>query len=149
MGERYFEDFKLGDRIETAGVTLTESQMIDFALRYDPQPFHVDVEAAKASMFGGLVGSGFLTMAITFGLFYATGALGDANLGSPGFDEVRFLKPVRPGDTLRAVVEVVEARASQSKPDRGLLRFRYRAYNQHGEEVMSYLCPQLVRRRPA
>ena len=149
MGERYFEDFKVGDRIETAGATLAESQMIDFAQRYDPQPFHVDVEAAKASIFGGLVASGFLTMAVTFRLFYATRALGDANLGSPGFDEVRFLKPVRPGDTLRAVVEVVDARPSNSRPDRGILRFRYRAYNQHGDEVMTYLCPQLVRRRPA
>lgn len=149
MGERYFEDFKPGDRIATAGVTLTESEMIDFARRYDPQLFHVDAEAAKASIFGGLVASGFLTMAVTFRLFYATGALGNANLGSPGFEEVRFLKPVRPGDTLRAVVEVIDARPSQSKPDRGILRFRYRAYNQHGEEVMSYVCPQLVRRRPA
>jgi acyl dehydratase len=149
MGARYFEDFTVGDRVATAGVTLTENEMIDFARRYDPQPVHIDAEAAKGSIFGGLVGSGFLTMAITFRLFYETGALGNANLGSPGFEEVRFLKPVRPGDTLRAVVEVVDARASQSKPDRGVVRFRYRAYNQHGEEVASYVCPQLVRRRPS
>lgn len=148
MGERYFEDFKPGDRIETAGVTLTERQMIDFARCYDPQPFHIDAEAAKASIFGELVASGFLTMAVTFRLFYATGALGDANLGSPGFDEVRFLKPVKPGDTLRAVIEVVDGRPSRSRRDWGILRFRYRAYNQRGEEVMSYICPQLLRRRP-
>ena len=148
MAERFFEDFNVGERIETAGTTLTESHMIDFALRYDPQPFHLDAVAAKDSIYGGLIASGFLTLAISFRLFMQTRALGDANLGGPGFEEVKFLKPVRPGDTLRVVVEVVETRASQSKPDRGVLTLRYRTYNQSGEAVLSFVCPHLVKRRP-
>jgi acyl dehydratase len=149
MAERYFEDFRVGDRIETAGATLTESHMIDFALHYDPQPFHIDNVAAQRSIYGGLIGSGFLTLAISFRLFLQSGALGDANLGGPGFDEIRFTKPVRPGDTLHVVVEVEATRPSASKPDRGILTLRYRTYNQHGEEVMNLVCPHLVRRRPA
>ncbi|HLI13600.1 MAG TPA: MaoC family dehydratase [Alphaproteobacteria bacterium] len=149
MAERYFEDFKPGDRVETSGLTLTESHMIAFALSYDPQPFHIDREAAKSSIYGGLIGSGFLTMAVTFRLLLQSGMLGSANLGGIGFDEVRFLKPVRPGDTLCATVEVVDSRPSQSKADRGVLRLHYRTYNQHGEEVMNFLCPHLIRRRPA
>lgn len=148
MAERYFEDFAPGDRFETAGVTLTESQMIDFALRYDPQPFHLDAEAAKRSIYGELIGSGFLTMAMLFRMFLQSGALGDANLGGPGFDEVRFTKPVRPGDTLRAQVEVLEMRPSESKPDRGILRLRYSGRNQRDEPVAQFVGIHLVRRRP-
>ncbi|HYB10628.1 MAG TPA: MaoC family dehydratase [Alphaproteobacteria bacterium] len=148
MAKRYFEDFKVGERIETAGATLTESHMIDFALRYDPQPFHLDSVAAKDSIYGGIIASGFLTLAMSFRLFMQTGALGDANLGGPGFEEVKFLKPVRPGDTLRVVVEIVDARASQSKQDRGILTVRATTYNQSNEAVLSYTCPHLLKRRP-
>jgi len=149
MSGRYFEDFKRGDRFETAAATIDEGEMIEFARRYDPQSFHLDAEAAKRSIFGELVGSGFLTMAMTWRLFFATGVLGEANLGSPGFEEVRFTKPVRPGDALRVAVEVVEARPSATRPDRGVVRFQYRTYNQRGEEVMSYLCRQFLKRRTA
>ena len=149
MVERYYEDFALGERMETQGVTVTEGQMIEFALAYDPQPFHLDAVAAKSSIFGGLVASGLLTLALSARLFLQSGALGNANLGGPGFDEVRFLKPVRPGDTLRVVVEVTAMRPSQSKRDRGLVSLHYRTYNQRGEEVLSFVCLQLFRRRPA
>lgn len=148
MTERYFEDFKVGDRFETAGATLTESQIIDFALRYDPQPFHIDTVAAEQSIYGGLIASGFLTMGLSFRLFLQSGALGNANMGGPGFDHVRFHKPVRPGDTLRVTVEAIEKRPSKSKLDRGILNLRYRTYNQNGEEVLSFVCPHLVRRHP-
>ncbi|HYB56677.1 MAG TPA: MaoC family dehydratase [Alphaproteobacteria bacterium] len=149
MAERYYEDFAVGERMETGGATLTEGHMIDFALAYDPQPFHIDAEAAKRSMFGGLVASGLLTLAISARLFLQSGALGNANLGGPGFEEVRFLRPVRPGDTLRVVVEVSAMRPSQSKPDRGVVSLLYRTYNQRGEEVLSFICLQIFRRRSA
>lgn len=148
MSERYYEDFAVGERMETGGVTLTEGQMIDFALAYDPQPFHIDAVAARHSMFGGLVASGLFTLAISARLFLQSGALGNANLGGPGFDEVRFLKPVRPGDTLKVMVEVTAMRPSGSKPDRGVVSLLYRTFNQHGDVVLSFICLQLFRRRP-
>ena len=138
-----------GQRIDTTGVTLSEGEIIDFALRFDPQPFHLDVEAAKDTIFGGLIASGFHTMALTFRLYVQTNALAAASLGSPGIDEVRWLRPVRPGDTLRATIEVLDSRPSTSKPDRGIVSVKYTTFNQHGEPVMTMLSKQLMRRRPA
>ncbi len=147
--ELYFEDFSPGQEIHTSGVTLTEGEIIDFALRFDPQPFHLDVEAAKQSIFGGLIASGFHTMALTFRLYVQTNALAAASLGSPGIDEVRWLRPVRPGDTLRAVIQVLDTRPSTSKPDRGIVTVKYTTRNQRGEPVMTMVGKQLLRRRPA
>jgi len=145
----YFEDFTVGREFRTDGATLTKSQILDFALAFDPQPFHMDVEAAKQSMFGGLIASGFHTMALTFRLFAQTRALAACSLGSPGVDELRWLRPVRPGDTLRATVQVVEQRPSGSKPDRGIIRLHWTALNQRSEPVLTMTSMQLVRRRPA
>jgi acyl dehydratase len=145
----YFEDFTVGREFRTDGATLTESQILDFALAFDPQPFHMDLEAAKQSMFGGLIASGFHTMALTFRLFAQTRALAACSLGSPGVDELRWLRPVRPGDTLRATVRVVEQRPSGSKPDRGIIRLHWTALNQRSEPVLTMTSMQLVRRRPA
>jgi acyl dehydratase len=147
--ELYFEDFAPGQEIRTAGVTLTEGQIIDFALRFDPQPFHLDVEAARHSIFGGLIASGFHTMALTFRLYVQTNTLSASSLGSPGIDEVRWLRPVRPGDTLSAVIEVIDARPSASKPDRGIVTVKYTTRNQRGEPVMTMVGKQLLRRRPS
>ena len=144
----YFEDFTSGREFRTDGVTLTEAQILDFALAYDPQPFHLDAEAAKQSIFGGLIASGFHTMALTFRLFAQTRALAACSLGSPGADELRWLRPVRPGDTLRAIVRVVEQRPSTSKPDRGIVRLHWTTLNQKGEPVLTMTSMQLVRRRP-
>ena len=148
MTDLYFEDLKPGDRFDSRGRTATEAEIIDFALRYDPQPIHIDAEAAKRSPYGGLIASGFHTMAMAFRLAWDTGALGACSLGSPGIDEVRWLKPVRPGDTLRTVVEIVDARPSASKPDRGVCRFRYDVFNQNDEQVMTMTAIQIVARRP-
>ena len=148
MAPVYFDDFTAGDSFTSPGMTVTESQIIDFAMRYDPQPFHIDVETGKQSIFGGLVASGIQTIALTFRLLLMTGML-DNNLGSPGFDEMRWLKPVRPGDTLYATAEVLDTRTSQKHSDRGTVRFRYSAQNQNGEEVFSVIGIQIVRRRPA
>jgi len=144
----YLEDFTPGREFLTDGVTITEAQILDFALAFDPQPFHLDVEAAKQSIFGGLIASGFHTMALTFRLFAQTRALAASSLGSPGVDELRWLRPVRPGDTLRAVVRVAEQRPSTSKPDRGIVRLQWTTLNQAGESVLTMTSMQLVRRRP-
>jgi acyl dehydratase len=148
-GDLYFEDFTVGREFRTDGATVTESQILDFALAFDPQPFHMDLEAAKRSMFGGLIASGFHSMALSFRLFAQTRALAACSLGSPGVDEVRWLRPVRPGDTLRATVQVVEQRPSGSKPDRGIIRLHWTALNQRSEPVLTMTSMQLVKRRPA
>jgi acyl dehydratase len=146
MTDRYFDDFAIGERIVTQGVTLTESMIIDFALRYDPQPFHLDVEAARQSNYGGLIASGFQTLALGFRMVIESGVFRAASMGSPGFDELRWLKPVRPGDTLRTEIEVMEKTPSSSKPDRGILRIAYRIKNQKDEAVLTFLSMHLLKR---
>jgi acyl dehydratase len=147
MPDLFFEDFKPGDRFESKTLTVTEALILEFGRFYDPQVFHIDAEAAKATIYGGLIASGLQTIALTFKLFFETGALGAASLGSPGLDEIRWRTPVRPGDTLRVVAEVVEARPSTSRPDRGIVRLRYTTYNQRDETVMTLIGNQLLRRR--
>ncbi|HPX80412.1 MAG TPA: MaoC family dehydratase [Syntrophales bacterium] len=141
-----WEDFRPGDRIESPGITVTEGAIIDFAQRFDSQPFHMDLEAAKESLYGGIIASGIHTVALTWRLLLMTGVL-TANLGSPGFDELRWLRPVRPGDTLRVVAEVIDVHPSTHRPDRGTVRLRLTTMNQHGEAVQTVLCNQLIARR--
>lgn len=117
-------------------------------MRYDPQIFHLVAEAAKDTPFRGLIASSFHTMAFTFRLFLETGVLSSCSLGSPGIDEVRWLLPVRPGDTLHVVGEVIEIRPSKSRFDRGMIRFRYTNFNQRGEKVLTMIGNQLLLRRP-
>jgi acyl dehydratase len=147
MHDYYLDDFKAGDRFESPhGYTFTDADIIQFAHRYDPQAFHLDAEAAQSSIFGGLIASGFQTLAATFRLVHAIGFLGN-NLGGPGMDELRWLKPVRPGDTLRAIAEIIAVTPSRSKPDRGALRYKVSAVNQAGETVMTALITSLMRRK--
>ena len=143
----FLEEFKVGDEFRSPGITLTETQIIDFALTFDPQPIHVDLTAAATGPFGGLIASGFHTAALTFRLFWQTGVIHDSSLGSPGIDELRWLKPVRPGDTLRVVVTVVDVKRSTSKPDRGVVRMAYTTLNQHGDAVMTLIGNQLLKAR--
>lgn len=144
----YFDEFAVGQRFRSAGCTLSEGQILDFAFHYDPQPFHMDKEAAKEWSYGGLIASGFQTMLVGFRLFYAEGIISRGSLGSPGLDELRWLRPVRPGDTLHVEAEVVELRPSRSKPDRGMVVIAHTIANQEGEPVMTYRCMHLQRRRP-
>jgi acyl dehydratase len=146
---RYLEDFTVGEEIVTAGRTVTEEAIIAFATLYDPQYFHIDVEAARESPFGGLIASGFLTLAIGFRLFIDTGVFAGTSQGSPGMDQVRWLLPVRPGDTLHTIARVVEVRPSASKPERGILRAAFRILNQRGEDVMTIATTTFLARRPA
>ena len=145
---RYLDDFIPGERFTTAGITLTEGQIIDFAMVYDPQPFHLDTNAAAQSPYGGLIASGFQTVALTFRLFIQTGIIAESSIGSPGIDELRWLAPVRPGDTLHAELEVLDVRPSRSKPDRGIVRMLYKTINQHGDTVASYIGNHLLKRAP-
>jgi acyl dehydratase len=145
----YFDDFKVGDRFESASMTITEELILEYARFYDPQPFHTDPEAARASIYGGLIASGLQTIGLTFKLFFETGVLSACSLGSPGLDEIRWKAPVRPGDTLRVAAEVLQTRPSTSKPDRGIVRIQYTALNQRGETVATLIGNQLCRRLPA
>jgi acyl dehydratase len=149
MYDLYFEDFKVGDKFTTPGITVTESQIIDFAMHWDPQPFHMDAEASQRHNVGGLIASGFHTLCLSFRLFQQIGVLARCNLASPGFDSLRWLKPVRPGDTLHVVAEVTEARPSRSKPDRGAVRMLHSTFDQTGETVMTVDCTHILKRREA
>lgn len=136
MKKLYFEDFHAGQIVELGSYQINEEEIIAFARQFDPQPFHLDAEAAKQSIFGGLVASGWHTCSLLMRMLVNGLLLRSASLGSPGVDEIRWLKPVRPGDTLSMRMKIIETLASQSKPDRGVLRSEYEASNQHGEVVM-------------
>ena len=148
MDTLYLDDLEPGQCFSTNGVTLTEAEIIDFAWRYDPQPFHLDATAAASSPYGGLIASGFQSLAICFRLFIQSGVLAESSMGSPGIDELRWLAPVRPGDTLHSEIEVLEVRPSSSRPDRGIARLKYQAVNQRGETVLTFIVNHLLRRRP-
>ena len=146
----YFDDMKPGLRFETMGKTMSEAEILDFAFRYDPQPFHIDVAYAEAGPYGGLIASGVQTIAVALRMFFQTRVFApEISLGSPGVDELRWLQPVRPGDTIRAAGEILEARASRSRPERGIVRYRMEVLNQRDEVVMTMTSATIVRREPA
>jgi len=144
---RYFEDVRAGERVDLGTHTVTEEEILAFARRYDPQPFHIDAEAAKQSIFGGLIASGWHTCAIMMRLTVEAGRRNQAaTTGSPGVDSCRWLKPVRPGDTLAGRTEVLETWPSRSKPI-GFVRSRVEMLNQRGEIVLSLVAISMYRRR--
>ena len=149
MADRYFDDFQVGERFVSRGVTLSEAQILDFALRYDPQPFHLDSRAAARSPYGGLIASGFQTLALGFRMFFQENLITAASLGSPGMDELRWLAPVRPGDTLHTEAEIKDKRPSRSRPDRGTLRMAYTVKNQEEQPVMTFVCSHILSCKPA
>jgi acyl dehydratase len=144
----YLDDLAPGQVHQLGRRTLERDEIIAFARDWDPQPFHLDEQSAAASIYGGLIASGWHTVCVFMRLF-ADGLLARAAaMGSPGVDELRWLKPVRPGDTLEARLEVLDVRPSRSRPDRGIVRARSVALNQHGEEVLTFVANLLFRRRP-
>lgn len=146
---RYFEDFAPGDVIELGSRTLTKEGIIAFAREFDPQPFHTDEAAAARSVYGGLLASGWHTGSLAMRILY-DGLLNDTvSLGSPGIDELRWLKPVRPDDTLSLRMTILETIPSRTKPDRGLIRSLMEMRNQHGEVVLTIRGLSLLGRRPA
>jgi acyl dehydratase len=145
---RWFDDFAVGDKFATAEIEVTEAMILDFARAYDPQPFHTDPRAARESIYGGLIASGFQTLALGFRLAWDTGILAGSSMGSPGFDELRWLRPVRVSDRLRGELDVIGVAPSRSKPDRGIVRIAYRILNQAGEPVLTCAMMHLLKRRP-
>jgi len=148
MSVRYLEDFEPGAVFPAGSVQLSEDEILEFARRYDPQVFHVDPDAARASIYGGLIASGWQTIAVTMRLLVDHVFNHAVSMGSPGVDEIRWHRPVRPGDTLYPRVTVLETRVSRSKPDRGVLQFRVDVDNQDGELAMSMVGAAFVGRRP-
>ena len=145
---RYFGELQEGERFVTGAWPLGEAEIVAFARQFDPQPIHVDAEGAAAGPYGGLIASGFQTMALGFRLFYELGVINEACIGGPGIDAVRFHRPARPGDTIHAVATVAEARPSRSKPDRGYVRMAYDVRNQRDEPVLSYEIVHILMCRP-
>jgi acyl dehydratase len=137
MPRYYFEDFKVGETIEMGRRLVDRDEVVRFAKEFDPQPFHVDEAAAKESFFGGLIASGWHTVGMVMRMMCDNYLLDSASLGSPGVDNVKWLQPVRPGDTIRAMRTVLEARTSKSKPDIGIVKSRWEVCNQNDELVMT------------
>lgn len=145
--DRWFEDYPAGSVFEFGSVTLSAEDIVAFARHYDPQPMHVDPALAAAGPFGGLIASGWHTIGLMMRLFVERFLPADG-LAAPGVDEVRWPRPVRPGDTLRVRVTVLTARRSQSKPDRGLVHSLVEVFNQDDALVLSMKPINLVRCRP-
>jgi acyl dehydratase len=148
VNELFLEDLHVGDRFGSTTFEVTEESIIAFARDFDPQPFHLDKAAAGKSVFEELVASGWHTAAMSMKLFVTGGLrLAGGSVGL-GVDELRWPRPVRPGDTLRLETEILDVRASQSKPDRGVIRIRNVTTNQRDEVVQTFVASVLVRRRP-
>ena len=142
-------DFNVGDEFVSAGETVTESQIIDFAMKWDPQPYHTNLVHPRTEAQGGLLASGFHTICLTFRQFQMDGIIGASALASPGIEKLRWLKPVRPGDTLHVVSRVTDVRRFDSKPDRGALTMDHLTINQNGETVFSCECVHILQVREA
>jgi acyl dehydratase len=148
-----FEDFTVGRKFSFGDHVVSEKAIIDFASEYDPQPMHVDPAAAKDDMMGGLIASGWHLCALAMRLT-KDGLYDDqTSLGSPGVDEVQWRRPVRPNDRLSMEAEVLEARSSKSKPDRGIVRFRFDLFRTNEadkrELAITYISPVMIRKREA
>lgn len=145
---RYYEDMEVGTKSSFGSYQVTREEVVDFASKYDPQPFHLDDEAAAKTYFGRLSASGWHTAAMMMAMnveeFMKEKS---ASLGSPGIDELRWMKPVYPGDTLRCESELIEKRRSKSKPDMGLTKSKTTVFNQNDEPVMSLIANGLIRVR--
>ena len=148
MPTLYLDDLQVGPLGEYGSRTITRDEIIAFAREFDPQPFHLDAEAAKRSIYGGLIASGWHTASVSMRLVVDGFLSRAAGLGSPGLDQLRWLKPVRSGDTLSVRVEILEVRPSRSKPDRGSIRVKYETLNQDRQVVLELTCAIIFARRP-
>lgn len=145
--DRYFEDYVPGTVWDLGEVSVTENEIIDFARRYDSQPFHTDPVAAERSPFGGLIASGWQTCLLSMQRFVPTYLSARSSLGSPGIDELRFPVPVRPGDRLRVSATVLDARTSATRPDRGIVRTKLETVNGDDTLVLSMIIINFILRR--
>jgi len=149
MAGRYFEDIEVGKVEEVGSYLMTREEIVDFASKYDPQPFHLDEEKAKDSMFGELVASGFHTASAMMRMMVDNLMKGGGGLGSPGVDELRWVRPVKPGDVLRLRAQVLEKRESKSKPGIGIMKNFVEVLNQKNEVVLTMKSTGFVRKRHA
>src|SRR5881409_4119847 len=149
MTKYFWEDFPVGQVREFGAMPVTRDAVLDFAHKFDPQPFHVDDAAAERSLFGRLAASGWHTAAMAMRMMCDEYLLESASLGSPGLESLKWLKPVRPGDTLHTRLTILETRPLQSRPGVGLLKSRHEVLNQRGETVMLMEGFGMMRRRPA
>jgi len=148
MADRlYFEDFKPGTAIELGSRTVSGDEVIRFATAFDPQPFHIDEEAAKTYPYGGLIASGWHTASLLMRMMVDTVLSRGASMGSPGVDELRWLKPMRPGDTLTGIMRIDDCTPSRSKPDRGIVTVTCEMRNQLGELILSKRSKNFYQRR--
>jgi acyl dehydratase len=143
----FWEDLSVGGTIEIGSITVERDEVIEFASKYDPQPFHLDDAAAAKSMFGKLSASGWHTCAMAMGLMARNFLLQSSSLGSPGLEQLKWLKPVYPGDTLTLRQRIIESRPMKSRPDVGLTRTIWEMFNQHGEQVLLMDGYAMFRRR--
>lgn len=146
--ERWFDDYAEGETFEFGDHLVTEEEIVEFARRYDPQAFHLDAAAAAQSHFGGLVASGWMTAGVLMRLLCDHFISPLSSMGSPGIERLRWHRPVRPGDRLRARVRVGPVRRSATRPDRGIVATESEVLNQHGEVVMSMSGSGFYLRRP-
>ncbi|HEY8678608.1 MAG TPA: MaoC family dehydratase [Candidatus Dormibacteraeota bacterium] len=146
---RYYEDFRIGEVIELGSVNVSEAEIITFARQFDPQPMHLDPNAASFTIYGGLIASGWHTGGLFMHLLVQNLIAGTSSMGSPGMEDLRWPLPVRPGDTLSAQIEVLETRVSNSRPTMGIVRWRGELRNQHGQLVMSALGTNFFGRKPS
>lgn len=146
---QYFEDIEVGTKASFGKYEVTRDEVVAFAQKYDPQPFHLSDEAAAATHFGRLSASGWHTCAMTMAMVVENlKANRQAGLGSPGIDELRWLRPVYPGDTLRCESEVLDKRVSESRPEMGIFHSRMTVFNQDDKPVMTFISTGLVSTRP-
>ena len=148
MTERYFEDFAVGQTFGSGRLRIDEEGIKSFAAEFDPQPFHLDEKAARETLFRGLAASGWHTAALTMRLLVESELKPAGGVIGAGFDELRWPRPVRPGDELRVESEVLEVRPSKSRPEQGLLKLRTTTLNQDGEAVQVSVGNLVVPRRP-
>jgi acyl dehydratase len=144
---RYFEDYEAGRVYQFGSAVVTEPEIIEFAQRFDPQDMHIDPEKARHGRFGGIIASGWHTIALTMRLYVDHFLSSVASLASPGVDEVRWPNPVRPGDILHIRVTTLDTVPSRSKPDRGVVRARLEAFNQNDQPVLSLIAVSILGRR--
>lgn len=145
--DRYFEDYVVGSVHEFGAIAVTEEEVLNFARRFDPQTFHIDPQGAKKTRFGGIIASGWHTCALAMRLFVDNYLSKVSSIASPGVDELRWIKPVRPGDELSIRVTVLGGRPSRSKPECGILTTFIEANNQRGEVVMTMKNISIMLRR--
>ena len=149
MAEHYLDDFAVGQTFGSGRLIVDEARIKTFAAEFDPQPFHLDAEAARRSLFGGLAASGWHTAALTMRLLVESEIKPVGGIIGAGFDEFRWPRPVRPGDELRVESEILEVRPSKSRPEQGMIKVRTTTLNQNSEPVQIFVGNLVVPRRPA